>query len=163
MSTGIGVSDESINTFQKVKSQTLDFAFFKIDKNLVVPDDEHLFPMTDEDVAAHNEDVKSGEAAATFQTRVWPKFIASLEKFAGQKPEPRYIVIDFGYVDSDNRKVNKLIYVNWCPDNCGVRKKMLAAGTAASVMSKFEGLAKKMQAQSLADVDYEACLDIASQ
>ena len=162
MSTGIGVSDESVDVYQKIKNHNLDFAFFKILKNEVVPDEDHFFPQTEEDLAAHNEDVKSGECAATFKERVWPKFLASLENFAGQKPEPRYIVIDFGYVDADNRKIGKLVYINWCPDNCGVRKKMLAAGTAASVMTKFEGLSKKMQAQSLADVDYDAVLEEAS-
>jgi cofilin len=41
------------------------------------------------------------------------------------KNEPRYVIYDFAYTTRDERDVEQLIFIFWCPDNCQIKKKMM--------------------------------------
>lgn len=72
----------------------------------------------------------------------------------------RYAVYDFHYETNDNppRKVEKLVFVFWSPDTQPVKFKMTYATGKEALKKKCQGLAKEVQANSLADLDYTEVL-----
>jgi hypothetical protein len=131
--------------------------FFKIDAKAgtVIVDEENCYPKTEEAIAERKADTSSA-GAATWKTRVYPALEAALEGFA---KEPRYIVINIAKETEGEGVRDVLTFINWCPDRCNVRAKMLAGGSAIGVNSQMEGVQKKISAQDLSDVEYDALLE----
>ena len=55
------------------------------------------------------------------------------------KNEPRYCMFDYQHTFLDSRKTNKLVYILWCPDECIVQKKMIAATNNENFKGKLPG------------------------
>ena len=154
--TGIGVSDEAQSVYNLVKLGKLDYAIFTINGKDVVEEENTRFPLTDDDIAAFKADRKT--RSENFKERVWPKFYDAVKNnYSGKNATARFIVLDFAF-EADSRKISKLLLINWIPDNCPVRQRMVAAGTAKAVQNQFEGIAKVVQATDLSEVEYDEVL-----
>ena len=46
------------------------------------------------------------------------------------KTEPRYVVYDFAFKTHDERDVEYLLYITWCPDETKIKNKMTYASNA---------------------------------
>lgn len=61
-------------------------------------------------------------------------------------------VIDFEAKKADGSVLNKMIFVSWCPDNIGVRMKMMHGSSTETIKRKFQ-LNKSIQASTPAEVE----------
>ena len=64
---------------------------------------------------------------------------------------------DFAYETNDNppRKIEKLVFFFWSPDTQPVKTKMTYATGKETLKKKCEGIAKEIQANSPADLDFK--------
>merc|ERR1712060_492699 len=46
---------------------------------------------------------------------------------------------------------SELLFISWCPDTLGVKKKMLFASSKNALKKKFDGLKKEIEAKGLSD------------
>mmetsp|Transcript_16807 Transcript_16807/g.19237 ORF Transcript_16807/g.19237 Transcript_16807/m.19237 type:complete len:138 (+) Transcript_16807:28-441(+) len=81
----------------------------------------------------------------------WDDFVKSLPK-----TEARYGVFDYAFKTDDGRDVSKIIFIYWSPDDGPSRPKMIYAITKEDFKKKLVGIAKDLQANSLADVEQKA-------
>lgn len=155
LSAGVQVADSSLEAYNLVKTKKKDFVLFEINAagTEVVPVAGGLFPDSAEDVAAFENDEKSKTREANFATRVYPKFKAAL---LARGKNPVYAVCDVRYI-SEERAQDKLVFIFWCPDNVGVRQKMVGASTYTAFSAKL-GVACKIQAQDASDLELAAII-----
>jgi hypothetical protein len=153
LSAGVAVADSSVEAFNLVKTKKKDFVLFEINAagTEVVPVAGGLFPESAEDVAAYESDVKEKKQEQNFATRVYPKFKSAL---VGRGKNPCYAVVDLRYI-AEERAQDKLVFIFWCPDNVGVRQKMVGASTYTAFSAKL-GVACKIQAQDASDLELAA-------
>jgi hypothetical protein len=148
LSAGVGVDEACLTAFNLVKTKKKDFQLFEINAagTFVVPVPGGSFPEEKDDVAAFEADTKR---EANFAARVYPKFKDAL---IARGKNPCYAVLDLRYLAEGDRPTDKLIFVFWCPDNVGVRQKMVGASTYTSFSAKL-GVAAKIQAQDASDLE----------
>ena len=79
----------------------------------------------------------------------WDDFVKVLPK-----TEARYAVFDYTYKTDEKppREVSKIVFVYWSPDDGPSRPKMIYAITKEDFKKKLVGIAKDLQANTLADV-----------
>ena len=70
-----------------------------------------------------------------------------------EKKEPRYAVLDYHHTYDDGRKVEKLIFIFYCPDNSGVKVKMTYSSGKENFSKKLLGIAKSYQANDIGDLE----------
>jgi len=71
----------------------------------------------------------------------------------------RYAVFDFEFEKADGSgKRNKICFVSWSPDNAKVRPKMTYASSKDGLRKALVGLQVELQANDIADIDYETVL-----
>lgn len=70
----------------------------------------------------------------------------------------RYAVVDFHYTTDDGER-QKLIFVNWAPDSSPIKKKMISAGSKASLKDKLVGLSFEIQATDLSEIEEKVVLE----
>lgn len=73
--------------------------------------------------------------------------------------EPKYLVFDFVFETEDGKR-EKLAFINWCSDNCNVKKRMLQSSTEDAIKKAVTGVHIKVQANDSEDLDYQRILDI---
>eukprot|EP01006_Ploeotia_vitrea_P044886 TRINITY_DN66881_c3_g10_i1.p1 TRINITY_DN66881_c3_g10~~TRINITY_DN66881_c3_g10_i1.p1 ORF type:complete len:137 (+),score=28.16 TRINITY_DN66881_c3_g10_i1:79-489(+) len=79
----------------------------------------------------------------------WSEFLNELPKDAC-----RYYLYDYQWVNDDGITKDKLLFVNWAPDCCKVREKLLAAASAESLCSRMEGVVNVQgDVSSMSDLD----------
>ena len=80
---------------------------------------------------------------------------ASYEEFVGVFPdkEARYGVFDYHFVNEENRNINKLIFVFWCPAGTKMQDKFKYAGTKEEIKSKLQGLGLSYEARTRSELD----------
>jgi len=86
---------------------------------------------------------KQGPAEETYDD-----FLAALPK-----SEPRYCLVDVDYTTKSDAQHTKMVFVFWCPDDCGVRDKMLYAASKDTIKKPFAGVQCEIQANDLGDID----------
>ena len=64
----------------------------------------------------------------------WEQFVDSLPAY-----EPRFIVYDFEFTDSERRKHADLLLITWIPDNCSVKQKVVYSSSKKSFLTKLVG------------------------
>merc|ERR1719231_224526 len=76
------------------------------------------------------------------------------EDFVNALPEnePRYAVVDFNYSTDDGRPQDKLLFIAWSPDDCGVKPKMLYSSSKDAIAKKLTGIAKNLQINDSGDL-----------
>lgn len=62
--------------------------------------------------------------------------------------EPRFVILDFEFVNNDNLTLNKIIFIHWCPDASRVNLKMVYASTKENFRKKLVGIFKEIQASA---------------
>ncbi|EDO33838.1 predicted protein [Nematostella vectensis] len=70
--------------------------------------------------------------------------------------EPRYVALNLDYKNEEGAERSKLVLIFWCPDNCGIKNKMVSAATFKEVMKKCPGGAKCLEIQDRFDLSFEA-------
>ena len=78
---------------------------------------------------------REGDKDATYDS-----FVAALKEVA--ENEPRYAVVDYHYNTEDGRPQDKLLFIGWSPDTCGVKPKMTYASTKDALQKKLNGIHK---------------------
>mmetsp|Transcript_2771 Transcript_2771/g.3820 ORF Transcript_2771/g.3820 Transcript_2771/m.3820 type:complete len:142 (-) Transcript_2771:94-519(-) len=132
--SGIKVNSAAIKTFEAMKkNRTHKFLLFEIKKEKVVIMDE-----------------KTGNKELN-PSAGYPDFIKALcvEKHAA------WGVIDYEAKKPDGSILNKLVLISWCPDDCGVRVKMLHGSTTNTLKSKL-GIDKHIHASTPSDCEESA-------
>ena len=73
---------------------------------------------------------------------------ATYDDFLDDLPprDVRYAIYDFDFKADDDTPRNKLVFIVWAPDTAPVRRKMIIAGTKATVKQAFAGVAVELQA-----------------
>eukprot|EP00916_Digyalum_oweni_P023239 GHVL01038612.1.p1 GENE.GHVL01038612.1~~GHVL01038612.1.p1 ORF type:complete len:137 (+),score=19.99 GHVL01038612.1:58-468(+) len=133
MSTGVLVNDDCLTKFNELKmSHAMRYVIFKIEnqKEIIVE--------------------STGDKSLTYQD-----FVKALPP-----EEPRYGVVDVQYDTPDGRPQEKIVFVGWSPDNCGVKLRMLYASSKDSIKRKLQGCAKDVQANDLGDLDPDTIIDL---
>ena len=117
MSSGITPTDECVSLFNDMKlKHDRKWIIFKIDDKQIVKERE-------------------GDKDATYES-----FMAALEEVA--ENEPRYAVVDYHYKTEDGRPQDKLLFIAWSPDTCGVKPKMTYASSKDALLKKLNGVHK---------------------
>lgn len=62
--------------------------------------------------------------------------------------EPRFVAMDFEYVNNDGLTLNKIIFIHWCPDTSRVQSKMVYASTKENFRKRLVGIFKEIQAST---------------
>lgn len=129
MATGVKVDDECVTAFNSMK-------LGKDAKYIIF------------DLSADSKNIvvlKKGAADASFDA-----FLAELPK-----DDTRYGAVDFHYEGTDGPR-NKLVFVVWSPESSKIKRKMLFAGSKATLKDKLVGLSFEIQATDLAEISTEA-------
>eukprot|EP00441_Pelagodinium_beii_P034187 CAMPEP_0197649914 /NCGR_PEP_ID=MMETSP1338-20131121/30251_1 /TAXON_ID=43686 ORGANISM="Pelagodinium beii, Strain RCC1491" /NCGR_SAMPLE_ID=MMETSP1338 /ASSEMBLY_ACC=CAM_ASM_000754 /LENGTH=134 /DNA_ID=CAMNT_0043224219 /DNA_START=72 /DNA_END=476 /DNA_ORIENTATION=- len=130
MSSGVVLEDGILEKFNEMKlKHTKRFMVFKIDGGKIVLEADEPKEKTYED------------------------FVNALPE-----NEPRYAVVDFSYSTDDGRPQDKLLFIAWSPDNCGVKPKMLYSSSKDAISKKLTGIHKAMQINDSADLAHEEIL-----
>merc|ERR1719160_2427056 len=67
--------------------------------------------------------------------------------------EPRYAVVDVDYETDDGRPQEKLAFIMYSPDDCGVKDKMLYASSKDAIKKKLVGFAKELQTNDKSELE----------
>mmetsp|Transcript_9366 Transcript_9366/g.14043 ORF Transcript_9366/g.14043 Transcript_9366/m.14043 type:complete len:145 (+) Transcript_9366:110-544(+) len=130
--SGIKVSKKAMAIFEEMKKK-------RTHKFLILAVKKEKVEITD---------AKSGDM------KLKPTFADFSKAMVGdsKSPKPKWGVLDYEAKKPDGSVLSKLVLVNFCPDNCKIREKMLQGSTNGTVKSKF-GIDKQIQAQSPADLE----------
>lgn len=130
--TGIAVDDECVKVFNSMKKDhTAPFLFFGFNDKL--------------NQIVLLEQGQPGESYTEFRNKLPAKDV-------------RYAVVDFHY-SSDDGERQKLIFFSWAPDTAPIKKKMIAAGSKASIKDKLVGISFEIQATDLSEVEEKVVLE----
>lgn len=153
LSAGVTVDETCLASYNLVKTKKKDFALFELNagRTQVVPVNVYPDEKDAEGLAAFEADTKR---EANFAARVYPKFKDAL---VSRGKNPCYAVLDLRYLAEGDRPTDRLIFVFWCPDNVGVRDKMVGASTYTSFSAKL-GVSCKIQAQDASDLELAALI-----
>ena len=80
----------------------------------------------------------------------WDEVLESLKD-----DEAAYVVYDYHMKADDGRMLEKLVLVNWVPDNVRAKAKMLAGSTFNTVKEQLQGIHKDFFACDFDDMDEE--------
>mmetsp|Transcript_132861 Transcript_132861/g.187679 ORF Transcript_132861/g.187679 Transcript_132861/m.187679 type:complete len:138 (+) Transcript_132861:83-496(+) len=128
MSSGIVPTDECVSCFNDMKlKHDRKWMIFKIDGKEIVKE-------------------KEGDKEATYE-----QFLSTLKEVA--ENEPRYAVVDYHFETTDGRPQDKLLFIAWSPDTCGVKPKMTYASSKDALLKKLNGVHKALQITESSDLD----------
>merc|ERR1711988_1306590 len=85
--------------------------------------------------------------------KTWDDFVAALPEDA-----PRYALVEDE--SDDGRPQNKLTFVFWSPDTCGVKDKMIYSSTKDTLKKKFVGIMKEVQANDSTDLEWKQIVEL---
>lgn len=83
----------------------------------------------------------------------WDDFMQSLPE-----NEPRYAVYDFHYEGSDGEATNRLVFVNWSPNDARPKTKMLFATKKEALVREIPGISADIKVGDHSDITYEQVL-----
>lgn len=144
LNAGIEIGMDVIKKANDVRDSKVDFAVFTI-KDQKYMSCVESFPESDEDIDSFKKDIDKNY---NWQTRVYPKFIASLV----DKTEPMFVILDFKYV-IDSRKCSKLYFIGWCPERSSIKNKMLFSTTFRQFADTIN-ISTRITAHTTLDVTY---------
>uniref|UniRef100_A0A7E4UMP7 ADF-H domain-containing protein n=1 Tax=Panagrellus redivivus TaxID=6233 RepID=A0A7E4UMP7_PANRE len=142
MSSGVLVNPECQTAFQQLSEgkRTLRYIIYKIqDKEIVVES-----AVTAEDLSLDVDDYEDNSKSA------YDVFVKDLKTKTDDFADCRYAVFDFKF--SCNRpgagtsKMDKIIFIQLCPDGASIKKKMVYASSASAIKSTL-GTEKILQFQ----------------
>ncbi|XP_078594082.1 uncharacterized protein LOC144871939 [Branchiostoma floridae x Branchiostoma japonicum] len=126
MASGIKVTDDVMTAYDEVnKGHKYKYVTFKV---------------------AENETEIIVESKTKDST--WDEFQASLPA-----NEPRWCVYDFDYKTNEGQDRDKLVIIRWCPDDVGIKKRMIHSSSSDALMKKCKGF--QYQANDRSDLNFE--------
>ncbi|KAI5787247.1 hypothetical protein EDC01DRAFT_717993 [Geopyxis carbonaria] len=144
MSSNVGLSNDCVPLFEKLKGRHLKFIVYKLsdDKKSIIKE------LTSDEVA----DLPEGEEAV-------------YETFLGNLPEKdcRYAIYDFEYeLAGGEGKRSKICFFTWSPDDAPVKAKMIYSSSKDGLRRALAGIHTEIQGTDLSEVAYETVLEKAS-
>lgn len=124
--SGVCLTDECKTKFQEMQlKHQIRFILFKIEnKKSIIVD-------------------KIGEVSQTYED-----FLKALPQ-----NEPRYCLVDVDYTTTSGADHTKMVFIFWCPDDCGVKDKMLYASSKDTIKKAMGGIQVEIQANDNQDID----------
>ncbi|ETW02545.1 hypothetical protein H310_06030 [Aphanomyces invadans] len=142
MSSGVGVSDAAVNTFNNFKLQAADHKFryvtFKIENNEFVVD-------------------KTGPREHTYED--FAKALAGDLTAPNPVYECRHGVIDLDCTSKDGRSVAKLVFVSWSPENASIKNKMVYSSSKEALKSVCVGVGIFLNATDASELEFATIAD----
>ncbi|XP_072015128.1 uncharacterized protein [Amphiura filiformis] len=140
--SGIELSEDVVQKFTDVKSNhKLKYVTYKInfpDKTKIIVDKQ----------------LDATDPVAQDCQSCWEKLTEELED-----GEPRYILYDVKNQYKDGRKLENIVFVSWCSDNCNIGKKMIHASSKETLKKKLTGISGTgLHAVDRGDLAYEEVL-----
>jgi len=141
--SGITIGDDVPISFKDIKeSQKYWYICFKItdDKKKIV---------TAETLSREDAGAEKGAEQA------WDELVKTLKD-----DEPRYIVFDIHHHhETENRKIQKLLFISWCSDNCKIGKKMIYSSSKSSLLKTLVGVKQPgLMASDFSDLSFADAL-----
>ncbi len=150
LSAGIEIGMDLINEANEVRDQKIDFVVMKVkDKKMVKC--VTRFPDSLEDIESRKNDK---DKYTGWAQRVYPELAQILK----DQYEPLYVVLDLKCMTKDSRKSSKLYFIGWCPEESGVREKMLFASTFTQLANTLN-IPIRITAHTLQDIEYTELLN----
>lgn len=84
------------------------------------------------------------------KTKTFDDFTKSLPE-----DQPRYCVVDVEYITKSGADHSKIVFILWCPDNAGVKDKMLYAASKDTISKSLQGCQLMIQANDHDDLKKE--------
>merc|ERR1712039_1110683 len=126
-SCGVTMDDSILDMFNEMKMKhTKRYMIFKIDSGKIVLDAQ-------------------GDKDQTYE-----HFINAMPK-----AEPRYAVVDVQFTTDDGGSREKLVFIAWSPDDCGVKPKLLYSASKDVIARKLCGIHKSIQVNSMDDLQFD--------
>ncbi|CAK9782216.1 unnamed protein product [Cutaneotrichosporon oleaginosum] len=100
-----------------------------------------------------SDDKKSIIVLKTSESRDFEDFVADLPE-----TECRWAVYDFEFELPGEGKRNKLVFVQWSPDDANVRNKMIYASSKDAIHRRLEGIHIDLQATDYSEITKETIL-----
>ncbi|GMR56868.1 hypothetical protein PMAYCL1PPCAC_27062, partial [Pristionchus mayeri] len=143
MSTsGVLVNPDVQSTFMKLSEGKKEFRYiiFKIEDREVVVESA----VTQEDLGISGDDYEESSKTA------FEKFVADLKARTDGYSDCRYAVFDFKFtcsrVGAGASKMDKIVFIQLCPDGASIKKKMVYASSASAIKASL-GTGKILQFQ----------------
>lgn len=76
------------------------------------------------------------------------------DDFLGALPagQPKFALVDVPFEAKTGAQTSKMVFVFWCPDDCGVKDKMLYASSKDVIRKAFTGIQCEIQANDKGDL-----------
>jgi len=132
MSSGVGVNSECLEVFQALKLRKKSkYIIFKLNKD-------------------KTEIVVEKSSTST-----------EYEDFLGDLPEAVccWAVYDFEFENEEGNPRNKLVFVQWSPDDAKIKDKMVTASSRDALRRSFQGIGIDVQGTDVSEVAYETVLE----
>jgi len=153
--SGIAPSAETLSVVEELrkKSSKYRFATFKISGTSVVPC--RKYPENEDEVKYVNAFGSTDQGLAeNFEKMIWPKVLEAISN----PLEPRFIVVDFAFMNSEGSIKKILAVLSYCSDKCPARVKMMFASTRTAFENKIN-IGKKYGANDLSEMEYKSVKD----
>jgi hypothetical protein len=156
MSAGSGIlpTSETLAIIDSLRKHntSLAFALFKIEGTDVIPAGQYPDEAESKNFVASKKDTVS--YAKNFEKNVWAQYLKAIEAADG----PRFSVVDFAFLNKEDRFVNVLTSISYCPDKgTPAKQKMSFASTKTAFEAKIN-IGKKYNANDLSDLEYATVL-----
>uniref|UniRef100_A0A1I7TSW0 ADF-H domain-containing protein n=1 Tax=Caenorhabditis tropicalis TaxID=1561998 RepID=A0A1I7TSW0_9PELO len=142
MSSGVMVDPDVQTSFQKLSEGRKEYRYiiFKIEDNKVIVESA----VTQDQLEISGDDYDDSSKAA------FEKFVADVKERTGGLTDCRYAVFDFKFtcsrVGAGTSKMDKIVFLQICPDGASIKKKMVYASSAAAIKASL-GTGKILQFQ----------------
>ena len=156
MASGVIVNAECQSAFQQLSEgkRTLRYIIYKIaDKEVVVES-----AVTPDDLGIETDDYEDN-SKATYEA-----FLKDLKERTDGFQDCRYAVFDFKFScqrpGAGTSKMDKIVFIQLCPDGASIKKKMVYASSASAIKSSL-GTAKIIQFQvsDESEIDHQELLN----
>uniref|UniRef100_A0A0K0CZS1 ADF-H domain-containing protein n=1 Tax=Angiostrongylus cantonensis TaxID=6313 RepID=A0A0K0CZS1_ANGCA len=141
--SGVMVNPDVQSTFQKLSEGKKEFRYiiFKIEEREVVVE----AAVSQEELGLTGDDYDDSSKAA------FEKFVADIKKRTDGFTDCRYAVFDFKFtcsrVGAGTSKMDKIVFLQLCPDGASIKKKMVYASSASAIKASL-GTGKILQFQA---------------
>lgn len=132
MSSGVAVAPECQSTFQRMAEGKKEFRYiiFKVeDKDVVVEKAVSPADMSDE--------VKASDDYSDNSKLAYEEFLNDIKTITDGFKDCRYACFDFKFTGSregaGSSKMDKIIFLQICPDGASIKKKMVYASSASAI------------------------------
>ncbi|KAF0685021.1 Aste57867_23050 [Aphanomyces stellatus] len=136
MSSGVGVDDVAVTTFNGFKLQTDGYKFryltYKIQGDTIILD-------------------KTGAREEGYD-----EFAKAL---SAEPNDCRYGVVDLDFTTKDGRPTSKLVFVSWSPDSSTIKNKMLYSSSKEALKRVLVGVGIFLNATDASELEYAAIHD----